>query len=178
VTSKTGIPFWSNGKLPISVILGVFLLLASRAVVWKPETTFRQVPGSGPIGLQSQSQSTGEVAFTLKPGAFHSLKFTVPRDHENASLKGKFSVATRSASTVEAFVLNEEDYISWQNGYTTYRYYDSGDVQQGVLDVTLLAEAADTYYVVFDNDTRAAATAIMVKANMSLIYYTARWPGD
>lgn len=189
--AKTGIPFWSNRKLPILVLLGVFVFLASWVILWKPETKFRpvpgsgppetrfrQVPGSGPIGLRAHSQSTGDVAFALKPGAFHSFKFAVPHDHENASLKGKFSVETRSASTVEAFVLNEEDYISWQNGDTTYRYYDSGDVQQGVLDVPLLAEAADTYYVVFDNDTRAAARAIMVKANMSLIYYTTRWPDD
>ena len=176
--NTTDIPFWSNRKLPILVLLGVFLFLAFWAILRQPEPTFRQVPGSGPIGLQSHSQSTGDVAFTLKPGAFHSFKFTVPGAHENASLKGKFSVAARSGNGVEAFVLNEEDYVSWQNGYTTYRYYDSGDVQQGVLDVPLLAAAAGTYYVVFDNDTRVAVTAINVNANMSLVYNTLQWPDD
>jgi hypothetical protein len=126
--------------------------------------------------LRSHSQSTGDVAFTLKPGAFHSFKFTVPSDHENASLKGTFSVAARNGNEIEVFVLNEEDYISWQNGYTTYRYYDSGSVWQGALDVPLLADTAGTYYIVFDNDTRAV-TAINVRTNMALIYFTRWWPG-
>jgi len=167
-------PSWSDCKVPILIFLAAFLFLALWAMVRQREPTFRPVPG-GPMELRSHSQSTGDVAFTLKPGAFRSFKFAVPLDHENASFKGKFSAA-RSGNGIEAFVLNEEDYISWQNGYTTYRYYDSGDVQQGVLDVPLLADTAGTYYVIFDNDTRTA-TAINVKANMNLIYYTRWWPG-
>jgi len=55
-------------------------------------------------------------------------------------------------------------------------YYDSGNVQQGSMDVPLLADAAGTYYVIFNNRL-PAATAKNVKANMSLTYYIRWWPG-
>ncbi len=131
---------------------------------------------SGPGERRLHTKSTGDVAFMLRPGAFHAFKFVVPDYHEDAGLKGQFSVVERDANGIEAFVLNEEDYTSWQKGYTTYRYYDSGDVQQGYMDVPLLAWSAGTYYVVFQNRLPAKAPKT-IKANLCLTYSTMWWPG-
>jgi hypothetical protein len=166
--------FGSNRNIAISVLLAVLLLLMLWLTLHPRRRLFVQVHGEGE--LRSHTQSTGDVAFTLMPGAFCSFKFVVPSYHEDVSLKGTFSVVGRDGNGIETFVLNEGDYTSWQNGYTTYRYYDSGNVQQGSMDVPLLADAAGTYYVVFNNRL-PAATAKNVKANMSLAYYVRWWPG-
>jgi len=153
------------------VALGLFcLILSSRPR--KP--LFTQAPGHQEERLHTVS--TGDVTFSIYPGAFHSLKFEVPPDHKEAKLKGHFSVVSGGADGIQAFLLNEEDYANWQKGYTTYRYFDSGSVRQANLDVPLLAWSAGAYYLVFDNQS-PAQTPKTVTANLSLSYSAMWWPG-
>lgn len=157
------------------VLLPVFLSLA----VWQwtlhqRRPTFRMVTGPGELRLHTKS--TGDVEFTLKPDAVYSFKFDVPGNHLDASLKGQFSVAPGSGGGIEVYVLSGEDYASWQNGYTTFRYYDSGNGSQGGMNVSLLSDSAGTYFVVFNNKV-PSATAKRIRANMSVKYYTRWWPG-
>jgi hypothetical protein len=76
------------------------------------EPLFMQAPGHQEERLQTVS--TGDLTFTVYPGAFHSLKFVVPPDHKDANLKGHFSVVTGGAEGIKAFLLNYEDYANWQ----------------------------------------------------------------
>jgi hypothetical protein len=138
------------------------------------EPLFMQVPGH--LDERLHTVSTGDVTFSIYPGAFHSLKFVVPPDHKDANLKGHFSVASGGADGIQAFLLNEEDYANWQKGYTTYRYYDSGSVRQVNLDVPLLAWSAGAYYMIFDNQS-PAQTPKTITANLSLTYSAMWWPG-
>lgn len=164
---------WFIPHVAIVILLAVLLCLMVRVTTHPRRPVFVQAHGEGE--LRSHTQSTGDVAFTVMPGAFYSFKFVVPSYHADVSIKGQFSVADRDHG-IEAFVLNEQDYTGWQNGYTTYRYYDSGDVKQGAMDIPLRADAAGTYYVVFNNN-EPGATAKNVKTNMSLTYRTRWWPG-
>jgi len=138
------------------------------------EPLFMQAPGHQEERLQTVS--TGDVNFTVYPGAFHSLKFVIPPDHKDANLKGHFTVVTGGAEGIKAFLLNDEDYANWQKGDTTYRYYDSGSVRQAYLDVPLLAWSAGTYYLVFDNQSQAT-TPKTITANLNLTYSTTWWKG-
>jgi hypothetical protein len=138
------------------------------------EPLFMQAPGHQEERLHTVS--TGDVTFTVYPGAFHSLRFVVPPGHKDADLKGHFSVVSEGAEGIKAFLLNEEDYASWQKGYTTYRYYDSGRVRQAYLDIPLLAWSAGAYYLVFDNQSHAT-TPKTITANLNLTYSVMWWPG-
>jgi len=138
------------------------------------EPLFMQAPGHQEERLQTVS--TGDVTFTVYPGASHSLKFVVPPDHKDANLKGHFSVVSEGADEIKAFLLNDEDYANWQKGYTTYRYYDSGSVRQAYLDVPLLGWSAGAYYLVFDNRSQAT-TPKTITANLHLTYSVMWWPG-
>jgi hypothetical protein len=148
-----------------------FLILVSAIHPRKPP--FVELTGEGE--LRSHTQSTGDAAFTLSPGAFRSFKFVVPADHDNASLKGQYSVTEQYHDGIEAFVLNEGDYKSWQHGYTTYRNYDSGNVWHRTVAVPLPVDAG-TYYVIFNNRLPASASK-SVRTNMSLVYSSRWWPG-
>jgi hypothetical protein len=167
--------FGSNRTVAVSVLLAVLLFLMLWATLHPRRSKFVQVRGEGE--LRSHVQSTGDVAFTLRPGAFYSFRFVVPNYHTDASLTGQFSVTGQDGNGIEAFVLNEKDYTSWRDGCTTYRYYDSGCVEQGSMDLPLLdAGLVGAYYVVFNNGLPAAA-ADNVKAKMTLVYYTRWWRG-
>jgi hypothetical protein len=161
-------------SIAIATLIGVVVCVTVWVTTHPQRPVFLQVHGEGE--LRSYTQSTGDVTFTLMSRAFYPFKFVVPSNHMDVSLKVQFSVAGRDGNGIEAFVLNEGDYTSWQNGYTTYRYYDSGDVKQSAVNIPLRADTAGTYYVVFNNNL-PGATAKNVKANMSLTYHTRWWPG-
>jgi hypothetical protein len=132
----------ASRKVTISVLLAEILFLILVLAIHPQKPPFLILTGQGE--LRSHTQSTGDVAFTLGAGAFHTFKFVVPGEHTNASLKGAFSVTGQHKSKVEAFVLNEGDFQSWQNGDTTFRVYDSGNVRQGSMDVSFPIDT-DTY---------------------------------
>jgi hypothetical protein len=119
--------------------------------------------------------STGDVTFSLHASAFHSLKFVVPPHRGGANLKGRFFVVGNTDG-IEAFLVNEEDYGNWQSGHTTFRYYDSGTVRKGTLDVPHLAWSAGVYYLVFKNPS-TAKTPKSIQANFNLTYSDMWWPG-
>lgn len=122
------------------------------------------------------SVSTGDVSFSLHAGAFHVLKLVVPPHLINgANLKGSFSVVG-NMDGIEAFLVNEVDYDNWQSGYTTFRYYDSGTVRKGSLDVPLLDPSPGIYYLVFQNHSTAKSVKT-IQANVDLTYIDLWWPG-
>ncbi len=168
----------TNGPIEIKPWAAVLGLVAL-GVLWlmwtRPQKPlFMPVPGHQEERLRTVS--TGDVTFTVYPGAFHSLKFVVPPDHKYANLKGRFSVVSGSGDEIRAFLLNDEDYVNWQKGYTTYRYYDSGSARQAYLDVPLLAWSAGSYYLVFNNQSQAGIPKT-VTAHLSLTYSVMWWPG-
>jgi hypothetical protein len=169
--TKTDVPAGPRFTISVLLVEIPFLILALAIHPQKP--LFVEVTGEGE--LRSHTQSTGDVAFTLSAGAFHTFKFVVPSDHTDASLKGTFSVTGRRKSKVEAFVLNEGDYKSWLNGDTKFRVYDSGNVRQGSMDVSFPVDTG-TYYVVFNNRSPVDAPT-SVRAKMRLFYYSRWWPG-
>src|ERR1700675_3761251 len=59
---------------------------------------FMQAPGHQEERLDTVS--TGDVTFSIYPGASHSLKFVVPADHKDANLKGHFSVVSGDADGI------------------------------------------------------------------------------
>jgi hypothetical protein len=163
------IKWWASvsGLVALGILFAIYI---SRP----REPLFMEAPGYQEERLHTVS--TGDLTISIHPGAFHSLKFVVPADHTNANLIGHFSVVNGGADGIQAFLLNEEDYANWQKGYTTYRYYDSGIVQQANLSVPLLAWSAGAYYLVFDNQS-PAQTPKTITANLSLTYFTMWWPG-
>jgi len=164
----------SSRRITILILVAFAFCVAVWQVGRPRPMLFKQVHGPGELHVHTMS--TGEMTFALMPGAFYSLKFDLPEHYRDAAIKGVFAVAKRNASAIRAFVLNAEDFASWQKGYTTYRFYDSGDVQHADVDVPLRVWSNGTYYVVFQNPAGAREEAY-VNANFKLIYSTLWFPG-
>lgn len=178
--STTWITVMKKGEQPIKIkwwaaVSGLVALgmLYAVSMPRRREPLFTPTPGHQEE--RPHTVSTGDVTFSVSPGAFHSLKFVVPQDHKDANLKGHFDVVSGGAG-IQAFLLNEIDYANWQKGYTTYRYYDSGSVRHANLDVPLVEWEAGVYYLVFDNQS-PAKTPKAITANLTLTYSAMWWPG-
>jgi hypothetical protein len=157
------------------ILIPVFLLLTSialwhLAVRWQRPAS-QEVSGPGDL---THAQSTGNVAFTLMPGAYHSYEFSVPPNHLDVTLQGTFSSAGNGDDSIQVYVFSEDDYISWKNGYNVFKFYDSGEVNRGSFSIPLRSWSADRYHVVFNGKSSPHGPKA-VKANLSLIYNTRWW---
>jgi hypothetical protein len=167
----------SNRRIAVLIAIALYL------VWWGTQSrrpVFTSVSIIGEPAVRSHTESTGNVVFTLLPGAFYSFKFAVPTHPLGDSkfdprIEGTFSADNADGDGISVFVLNKDDFNSWQKGYTTYRYCDSESVAHGNLGVRLSNWSAGTYYVVFQNERGAGAKT--VTANLQLAYTTIQWPG-
>jgi Double zinc ribbon len=109
-----------------------------------------------------------DSAFTVKPRTFSPYKLSVPAGISDAVVSGQFNTAAITDQQIEVFVFSESGFVTWQNGYSTTTYYESGKVQQGKIDASL-PSAAGIYYVVFSNKSSGKAP-ITIRATVSLRY--------
>ncbi len=148
-------------------------LLLLLVVVWLTQQTNRSPlppPASQQSPVQQHRQSTGKVAFTVSAGGMSNYKFTVPPGASNVTMKGYFTASGGSGNDIQVIVVSEDEYINWQNGHPTKSFYNSGQVTQDSVNITLPSDPA-TYYVVFSNKF-SLLTPKAVQASMDLNYYT------
>jgi hypothetical protein len=120
------------------------------------------------------AESLGEKAFSISARGFASNKFTIPSGASNVLVIGQFGVTGNSGDEIEVYVLSDEAFVTWRNGYSTSTYYDSGKVLRGNLHA-VLPDDDGTYYLVFSNNV-SRNTAKTVRADVSLQYR--RWAPD
>ena len=108
-----------------------------------------------------------EGSFTVAPGKYQSFKVAVVDGVTKPMIEGTFS-ASGGNNDVEVFVMEENQFLNWQNGHTSNATYTSGRVTAGKLKVQL-PEEAGTYYVVFSNRF-SYITNKAVTASLKLAY--------
>jgi hypothetical protein len=114
-----------------------------------------------------------DAPFTVGPHTFRYYKFALPEGSVNVAIMGQFTadnptpvahknVAQRNKDTkdsdkdkenesgIEVFVLTDEAFTVWQNGYATSSVYESDKVPMGTVQADLPA-GAGVYYLVFSN---------------------------
>ena len=157
-------------------ILGLLLFFFACWGVWDITLHHVIVPSTAQSSASAQPQpqlhvqSTGDVALAVRAGDTQFYRLTVPAGAFNVSLKGHFVAAGGSGNDIEAYVVNEDEYVNLRNGHPAHTYYNSGKVTQDTLNVVLPPDAG-TYYVVFTNKF-SFLTAKAVQVNLSLQYYT------
>ncbi len=127
-----------------------------------------------------------DAPFTVGPHTFRYYKFTLPEGSVNVAIMGEFSAespnpgtrknnkdkdtesAKESDSGIEVFVLTDEAFTVWQNGYATRSVYESGKVPTGTVQAELPA-GAGVYYLVFSNKL-SPKTSRNVHASVLLRY--------
>jgi hypothetical protein len=66
---------------------------------------------------------------------------------ERIQVRGNFEV--QEGETIRVFIADEPNYGYWLDNHTIAKYYDSGQVNSGEIDIVI--EASGKFYVVYDN---------------------------
>jgi len=116
---------------------------------------YRRSPQYGPARA-AQAKPGKEMSmvvisgsFVVEPRNFKPFRVVVDADMARACVEGTFS-ASGANNDIEVTVLEETQYLNWQNRHKFDAAYESGRVTAGKLKVELPLEAA-TYFVVFSN---------------------------
>jgi hypothetical protein len=99
--------------------------------------------------IQHGSQDVLGGSFIVEPGKYKVFDIVVTATMKSATVEGTFT-ASGGNNDIEVFVLDESQYMNWQNGHKFDATYTSGRVTAGKLNVQLPQEAG-TYHVVFSN---------------------------
>ena len=99
----------------------------------------------------AQAMSTVVVSgsFIVEPRNFKPFKVVVAPEMANACVEGTFT-ASGANNDIEVTVLEETQYLNWQNRHMFEAAYESGRVTAGKLKVEL-TDTPGTYFVVFSN---------------------------
>ena len=152
-----------------NVGIGLILLIGIIAIVLVASGIFVNNGNSG-TGLFSPTQQTvnvvsGSVAVNADSSSYTS--FSVPSGVSDPTLQGSFTASGGSGNDIKVYVMDQTDYINWENGHQASTYYNSGQVTTGNIDVAL--SAGGTYYIVFDN-TFSIFSSKTVSAQINLTY--------
>lgn len=158
------------------ILLGLFLI----AIVWAATSDNPFAQGLQELAGFKHDQSVLDNSFAVSPHNFRYYKFALPEGSVNVSIIGQFSSRADKASSrtnaksepddndIEVYVLSEEAFAVWQNGYATSSVYESGKTAQGKVQAELPA-GAGIYYLIFSNKS-SQKTAKNITANVSLRY--------
>ena len=151
----------------------LFLLLGLAAIWWVAASSSTTAQQFRELASGAHTEAISEKPFLVNSHSFSPYKFTVPSGAVNVFVSGPFSAASGPENEVQVYVLSDDAFVTWRNGFAISPYYDSGKVSQGVIHATLPI-GAGTYYVVFNNNFSAKA-AKAVQADVTL-HYNTWWP--
>ncbi len=140
--------FVGKGILLTLVALGVLVVIAAIAVLGSTATKNSGGPGQSPSWV-TRTERLGSSAFTLAPGQYEYVEFTVAPGTEDAVVIGHFVASGGGGNDVKVYVLTGDGFVNWTNHHAFREYYDSGQTTTGSLDVGPLP--AGHYYLVYSN---------------------------
>jgi hypothetical protein len=154
------------GLAVAGIIAGAMYLIQSQPQP-KPKTVLVAQPAPAPLP-QPQSEIVVDTAFTVESGKWAAYKFEVPPDAKNVKVNGRFAASGGVKNSIEVFLTNEDGIANLKNRNPYKRFYSSGRVTQGSMNV-FLPPPPDTYYLVLDNRFTLLISRA-VKANATVSY--------
>jgi hypothetical protein len=125
------------------------------------------------VASGAHTEAITEKTLAVGPHSFSSFKFSVPSGAVNVIVSGQFTTKDASGNEIQAYVLSEDAFVTWRNGYAISPYYDSGKVLQGNIRAELPV-GEGTYYFVFNNNfSPKAAKTVQTEVNLR---YNTWWP--
>ena len=86
---------------------------------------------------------------TVDAGHYEYYQFSIPASTSGiASVHGSFTASGGSGNDIIVYIMDNTNFVNWQNGHSATSYYNSGQVTTANFNVNL---NAGTYYLVYDN---------------------------
>src|SRR2546427_9414942 len=86
---------------------------------------------------------------TVQPAQYYYYTLTVPSGATSVTVSGTFTASGGSGNDIEVLVMDQTNYVNWQNDHQANAYYDSGQVTTGTVSANL--PGGGTYYLVYSN---------------------------
>ncbi|TMI43972.1 hypothetical protein E6H23_01990 [Candidatus Bathyarchaeota archaeon] len=135
----------------------------------------------GFVALNSQSSSssthifpvqhTGNIVnglITVSSGGYNYYPFTLPSGATSIAVSGSFTASGGSGNDIQVLILDQTNFVNWQNGHQASAYFNSG--QEIVGSITTNLPSAGTYYLVYSN-TFSTFSSKNVQTTVDLSYY-------
>ena len=135
-------------KLRVCALLSVAFIFALAGCGGEKKPVQTNLVSTAPT-ITHGSQGVLGGSFIVEPGKYKSVTVAVTAAMQNPSVEGNFT-ASGGNNDIEVLVLEESQYMNWQNGHKFDATYSSGRVTAGKLNVQL-PQGPGTYYVVFSN---------------------------
>jgi len=142
-------PFTSQRTWVRSLLSGALIFAAIGCGAEKKPIQTNAVSTAPAPTIQHGSQNVLGGSFIVEPGKYKTFTVAVTAAMKNPSVEGNFT-ASGGNNDIEVFVLEESQYLNWQNGHKFDATYSSGRVTAGKLKIQLPQEPG-TYCVVFSN---------------------------
>lgn len=158
------------GVLVIVALLGWFVdhQMQQARTTPLPLPSQSAVPQTPPLRLHRVTIGTGAVTVAAANSIYFPLP--VPATATVVKLQGHFTATGGTGNDIEVYLLNQDQFVNWQNGHATPTYYNSGRVTVGDIDATLPNDAG-TYYLIFNNKF-SLITPKAVQETMTLTYFS------
>jgi hypothetical protein len=108
-----------------------------------------------------------DTAFTLNAAQGHYWNFSVPSNATDIRVEGTFNASGGTGNDVEVYLLNDDEFVNWQNHHAVSALYNSGRVTQGTLNAPL--PSGGPYHLIFNNKFSLFSPKA-VKASIRLHY--------
>ncbi len=146
------------------VFVGAFVVaLVNRS---SSNTSLSGAPSVCSSIFQPHSTDVVSGVVSVPPGQSVYYTFTVPSDATSATVHGSFTASGGSGNDIKVYIMDNTNFINWQNGHQANTYYNSGQVTTDQFSVSL---SPGTYYLVYDN-TFSTFSAKNVQTTVTLSY--------
>jgi len=114
---------------------------------------------------QDDAQPVCQASFTIPARSAKAVTFIVPEHMKKGLLEGQFKATGGMRNSIEVWVMNDDEFVNWQNHHPIRTLYNSRKVTQGTVRAFLLEPGK--YHIVFNNDF-SLITPKAVEANILL----------
>jgi hypothetical protein len=172
-----------TGRIVLWVFVGLFL----GAILWAATSESPFAQSIQELVGWKHDQSILDSPFNVSAHNFRYYKFDLPEGSMNVAIIGQFTSTSADKkptkpkdgesddNDIEAYVLSEQAFAVWQNGYATSTVYESGRVSQGTMQADL-PSGSGVYYLIFSNKF-STKTAKNINATV-LLRYKSWLPGS
>lgn len=154
-------------------VLVLFVLLIAALSMYVMVTTRQELPQARQMQttvpqLKRHTLSFGSGALTVAQARSSYFKMTVPADATDVQLQGHFTAQGGSGNDIMVQVMNDNEFVNWQNHHGQDTLWDSDKVTVGDIKLSL-PNGAGTYYLLFNNSF-SLITPKAVQHNITLTY--------
>ena len=97
----------------------------------------------------SVSSNVVNGQISVSAGQSEDYQITVPDGASNAQLTGNFQASGGSGNDIIVMVMDQTDFVNWQNGHQVSTLYNSGQLTTASVSASL--PGSGTYYLVYSN---------------------------